>query len=220
MVIEATPGQLSVAKLGMVDPMGASLAQRALDESDRIRTRMAPPGALNLPALLDARRLEFGITDGAFRQVAIFERVFVFQIPSAANSGETFGDTTILKPETSKKKAMQEAPRGVLVSAGLRALDILRSNGVDLGHVITFIKLARYHIPYETIAGRDYHLIQLNVGDLVGSEDIALAQITGGVKVVTVDNKDAGLQHAMARKIMGGWETLGIPMIPWTQDDL
>lgn len=126
-----------------------------------------------LSPLLDARRIENAIPNGAFKIQAAFDVCLVHQLPRF--TGETFGDTQIIMPETSKKRVEEETPRGVLVSAGLRALDCLRSNGIDLGHIVSFIRQAPWRMPIENVAGADFHLLILRAGDITGSEDLRVA---------------------------------------------
>jgi len=167
-----------------VDRNGVAVAQIAdsarLDDRDReiaerrtrmIQARMSAKGALGLPALLDARRLEYGITDAAFDRQAVFDRVFVWQI--AMQKGDKYAGSSIHMPESVQQKEKNKAPQGIIVSAGLKALDQLRSHGVDLGHRVLFAHTAPYHIRYDVIDGQDHHLIILLAGDIIGSEDLA-----------------------------------------------
>ena len=134
--------------------------------------RMSPPGALGLPKLLDERRIEYGITDGAFSRQAVFDRVFIWQIPM--QKGDKFeADSLIHMPESVQQREKSRAPQGIIVAAGLRALDQLRSHGVDLGHKVLFCHAAPYHIRYDSVLGLEQHLIILLAGDIIGSEDLA-----------------------------------------------
>lgn len=168
----------------LTDPNGVALAQvnsgildaRDREQSERrsavMRKRMSPPGALGLPALLDERRLEYGITDGAFSRQAVFDRVFIWQIPM--QKGDKFeADSLIHMPESVQQREKSRAPQGIIVSAGLKALDQLRSHGVDLGHKVLFCHAAPYHIRYDSVLGLEQHLIILLAGDIIGSEDLA-----------------------------------------------
>jgi hypothetical protein len=159
-------GQIDSSQLEARD---RELAERA---SAIIRKRMSPPGALGLPKLLDQRRTEFGITDGAFERQAVFDRIYIWQIPM--QSGDKFeSDSLIHMPESVKQREKNKAPAGIIVSAGLNALDQLRSHGVDLGHKILFCHTAPYHIRYDSVLGVEQHLIILQACDIIGSEDLA-----------------------------------------------
>jgi len=157
------------------------LAQRVA--KDVQENHMSPPGKLGLPPLLDERRLRYGIPDEAFEEQAIFDRIFVWGIEEKHEAGETFAGTSIIKPETSEKRILHESTRGVLFSAGLKALDILRSNGIGLGHIVGVVRLHPWHKSVGVFAGgHEMHKLVLRVGDLVGSEDLGQLYNEGKVK--------------------------------------
>lgn len=163
--------------------------------SKELERRMAKPGALGLPELLEQRRLYYGLPDGFFKQQAAFDRVLVYQLPRF--EGETYGDTSIVMPETVKDKLQKSTPRGVIVSAGLRALDTLRSNGMDLGHVVSFVHLAPWRIETDMIAGVTFYLMVMYSGDIVASEDTARLLSIGQLSIK--QNVNNGLmEHVVA----------------------
>lgn len=186
--------------------------ESAQRETEAIKAKMAAPETLNLPEKLERRRLEFGITDGAFRKRALFERVLIHQIPSAEDMGETFGGGLIYKPDTSRDREERQAPCGIIVSAGLRALDILWSNGVELGDIITFIHCAPFHIPCDYVHGQWRYLINLNVGDLLADEDLALAYLNG-----SATEQFDGEKH---RTVFLGDTVRRGALTPWISDDV
>jgi len=144
---------------------------------------MSPLGKLGLPKLLDERRMRYGIPDEAFEEQAIFDRIFVWGIEEKHEEGETFAGTSIIKPETSEKRILHESTRGVLFSAGLKALDVLRSNGIDLGHIVGVVRLHPWHKVVGVYGGgHEKHKLVLRVGDLVGSEDLGELYRKGRVK--------------------------------------
>lgn len=151
------------------------LPERLREQGERrsriIAARMSPKGLLGLPKLLDERRLEYGITDGAFTRQAMYDRVFVWQIPM--QKGETFEGSRIVMPESTQQRERNRAPHGIVVSAGLLALDSMRSNGCDLGHRVLFAHSAPYHVRYDVVEGQEFHLVILVAGDIIGSEDLA-----------------------------------------------
>jgi hypothetical protein len=154
---------------GRLEARDRELAERA---SEIMRKRMSPPGTLGLPKLLDARRIEYGVTDGAFERQAVFDRIYVWQIPM--QKGDKFeSDSLIHMPDSVKQREKNKAPAGIIVSAGLTALDHLRSHGIDLGHKILFCHTAPYHIRYDSVLGVEQHLIILQSGDIIGSDDLA-----------------------------------------------
>jgi len=143
------------------------------NDSDAIRERMSPRGALGLSAKLDARRLEFGITDGAFRVQAAYDIILVHQIQMMHFAGGRFGeDSRIHLPESAQKAREFSAPRGIVISAGLRALDELRSNGIELGDIISFLHVSPWQIEVDMIGGQMKKVMVMHAGNLIGSEDL------------------------------------------------
>ena len=178
--------------------------------NDAIRKGMAKRGSLNLPALLEARRWEFLIPDKAFDHAALYDRILILQLTDS--EGETFGeDSTIIMPEITKSRLADEACRGVIVSAGLSALDHLRSNGADLGHVVRFIRNAPWRMKVDRVEGHDIHELVMRDGDLISSEDLAIALRKGQCKVAYVEG-----QHVFVDAKGNIWK----PEMPFIQDDL
>lgn len=175
-----------------------SLAPREREQAER-RTRailknMSPKGLLGLPKLLEERRWEFGITDGAFQRQAAFARVFLWQIPM--QSGDTYNpESKIVMAESTKQREKNKAPYGIVISAGLLALDSLRSNGIDLGHKVLFAHTAPYHIRYDVIDGLEQHLVILNAGDIIGSEDLATNLKKRDVRFKQGLNANGAIEH-------------------------
>ena len=93
-------------------------------------------------------------------------------------------------PDTARQRNEESTPRGVIVSAGLRARDNLASNGMDIGHVVNFIRLSPFRLPYLSISGVEMCLLVMRDGDIVSSEDVPAMKLRGELKVVTkVDEK-------------------------------
>lgn len=146
--------------------------QKKLDDLKvEFRKAQARKGHFKIPPLLEQRRIEANIPDGFFEFQMAFDRILIFQL--SQDQGETYGDTLIIKPEAVAAVQHREAPKGVLVGAGLRALDNLKSNGIDVGHVITFINNAPWHMRLGNIKGHDYYGLVMRDGDITGSEDLA-----------------------------------------------
>jgi len=74
-------------------------------------------------------------------------------------------------PDQAKSREMREAPRGIILNAGLLALDNLQSHGMDLGFVVSFITNAPWRMRVDTIGGNDVYALVLRDGDIIGSED-------------------------------------------------
>lgn len=180
--------------------------------SQKILERMAPPGGIpNISALLEARRLKYGIPDGAFKTWPSFDVCFVQQI--SRFEGETYGNgNLIVMTDTTKQRVNEETPRGVLVSAGLNALDCLRSNGIEPGHIVSFMRLAPWRMPIENLDGKDFHMMILRVGDITGSEDLSAALARGECRI-TWDEQSK--QHLYLDAEGRRWT----PTLPFLPDD-
>lgn len=145
---------------------------------------VSPAGALGLPESLDAARIRHAIPDEAFRVHCLFSRVYIYQLPLPDVSGGTFGGGSMLfMPGTMKARERHEANRGVIVSAGLRALDCLRSNGVDLGHIVTFCRLAPWKHRVGIADGKEIDLLVLQANDITGSETLTQDLREGAVSI-------------------------------------
>lgn len=136
-----------------------------------LENRISPKGALGLDKCLDAARLEHAIPDTAFDMHATFKTVLVLQV--SMQKGDTYKDSAIILTEAHKDRELRRAPLGIIVSAGLQALDILRSHGIDLGHKVMYVHSAPYFVRYDTIAGSDQHLVVLDVSQIRASFDMA-----------------------------------------------
>lgn len=160
-------------------------------KADQIRQTQAKPGALGLPELLDKRRIQYGIPDGVFKEHCLFDRIFVYQI-RLRQSKMAGDDSRIALSSIGLRRELESAPYGIIVSAGLPALDKLRSNGVDLGHIVGFIREAPWRKPVEVIDGVEFSILLLRVGDLTGSVDLASMVRYGTCKlhVREIENSD------------------------------
>src|SRR5262245_56980982 len=96
-----------------------------------------PRGTFNIPMLLDERRFAYGIPNGAFAQYPAFDKVYIWQIPTKER--RTYAqDGQLVMPDAVVSADRNTAPRGIIVSAGLQAMDSLRSTGIDLSYIVRF----------------------------------------------------------------------------------
>lgn len=139
-------------------------------------------GKLKLPPLLEQRRKEFGIEDGCFRTHALFDRCFVWQIPV----DEKIAGSTLIKSERTKSREKVQAPRGILISAGLQSLDYLVSHGCrGVGEEVEFVRLSPWRKPVDTVDGREIELVVCRATDIVGSQWLAHAlYVTGEAEII------------------------------------
>lgn len=145
------------------------------------------PGEFGLPPLLEARRLEHGIPDGAFKMQCVYNRMIVWQLPD--DDSETYKGTSILMTNRAQERERDIAPRAVIVSAGLSAMDYLRSNGMDLGHIVNFVRLSPYEWRCDIVGrGIEQQCKILQAGDIIGSEDLSAALRSGECRIVYENN--------------------------------
>lgn len=151
--------------------------------ADKVEKSILPRGSFAIPDLLDERRIEYSIPNGAFNTQPVFDRVFVYQV--CEHDSVYYGDSSlILKTEHAQDVARRITPRGILVAAGLQAMDSLHSAGIELGHFIKFQKMSPFDMTIETVDGHDLKVMVMRDGDIVSSEDIATQLNTGACKVV------------------------------------
>lgn len=163
---------------------------------------------LKLPPLLEQRRKEFGIPDVVFDTCALFDRCFIWQIPVA----EKIAGSTLIKSERTKKREELQAPRGVLVSAGLQALDYLVTNGCQgLGAIGEFVRLSPWRMEVGTFDSKAVELVVCRATDLVGDRWLATALYqTGEAEIV---------RGADGRHSLRVGELTYAPVTPETADD-
>ncbi len=157
-----------------------------------IDANFSPPGKLGLPPLLEAKRIKHGIPDSAWSAQAVFNKIYVWQVK--VDDSETYGNGVIIKTDEAKTRELNEAPRGVIVSAGLQALDELRSHGVDLGHTVSFCHLAPFRKRLPRIDGKQPSLVILHAGDVIDSEELAQKLNARVCRVITKESDD-GIEH-------------------------
>jgi hypothetical protein len=122
---------------------------------------------------------------------AVYDRIIVFSVPEEKATRETYTPGgLIVKTEARKDYEEAETPRGVLVSAGLGALDVLRGHGIGLGHMVWVARLSPWRHEVDRDAdGKPIEFLFLRVGDIVGSETLQEALKR---KSVWVENGDSG----------------------------
>lgn len=183
-LIKRTSGQMDDSRMAGFLP-GQLEKQRR--ETEARQAKMSPAGALNLPPLLDARRLEFGLVDDVFREAVAWDRVYIAQVPPHFFSS-TWGESIIVTTDKTQQRQKDEAPHGIIVGAGLSALDSLRDHGMDLGHIVSFAKFAPYRVVMSMLGTEEIWVHVIRAGDITGSEDLALDLIEGRARVVRNEN--------------------------------
>jgi hypothetical protein len=167
--------------------------------------RMTPLLRQRLDAL---RGEEFGMPEAIEKRAmeiqAVFDRVLVWQLPDSWYGSEKFEGSVLYTPEATQERQRQDTPRGIIVSAGLNAMDVLRSHGIPgPGAIVTFCVNSYYRLPLDGI--RKHHLGLLRVGDIVASQDLAELLDAGACKVNLLKG-----EHRLVDKEGRQWE----PLIP------
>lgn len=157
--------------------------------------RISPVRKLGLPAslmppLLDERRVKYFIPDSVFASMPCYDTCRVWQIGMHEEETVSSGGKILMTAQT-RQQSKNESPRGILVAAGLLALDALRSNGIDLGHIVSLLRLSPYRMPADCIGGVDVFSLVLHAGDIKGSEDTMRELRDGTLLLKTVKEKDA-----------------------------
>lgn len=156
----------------------------------KLTESLKPLGHFNIPELLDKRRLEYLIPNGAFESQPGFDRVYIWQISTVERNTYSEGGKIIM-PDQVQAAKRNTAPRGVLVSAGLQAMDAIYSTGWEIGHIVRFKCLAPFIQPVEEIDGHTLTVMVVRDGDLISSEDQAaqLHSKQGSISNVSPDKK-------------------------------
>lgn len=128
---------------------------------------------------------------------AVYDRIIVFSVPEdKAKRGTFIPGGIIQKVETRTAKEEGESPRGVIVSAGLGARDVLRSHGMGLGHVVWVARLSPWrHEVDRDKDGKPIEFLFLRVGDVVGSE--TLLQYTKDGRATVECTADGGHRYVL-----------------------
>lgn len=184
-------------ELGALSSQAQKVAVQDELMEEKKRARVSPAGALGLPELLDARRLEYSIIDAAFDAQCMYDRIYVYQIPPkgvVARQNEARANASVISLSVGwRENETDKAHRGVVVSAGLSALDYLTAHGVALGHIVNFALFSPLrHFPDDELP--EESLVVLHAGQGVSSEDTRELLRQGKLKIVRKEI-DGNLRH-------------------------
>jgi hypothetical protein len=140
-------------------------------------------------SLLERRIREHKIP--AWPGQAMYNRIIVYRLPDKAAARESFTEGgLIVKPETVASNTKYKSPRGVIVSAGLQAMDVLRGNGIGLGDIIWMASHTPWRFEVErTTEGESIEFFFMQAGDVVISEDLIKRLKNGTAKIEIRDGK-------------------------------
>jgi hypothetical protein len=178
---------------------------KALDKA--IRSQMSPKGKLGLPKGLEEARWKYGMIDDVFGVTAYFNRICIWQLPEQKKAGRS---SVIELPEMAQKRIRQSTPSGIIVAAGLEAMDHLRGQGHRWGDKVLFVRLSPWRIETGYVNGHPElgMLIVLTVGDVVGNLS-QRERLVGKNKEQSIEVKNG--QHLM--KDGGKLMTRGTPYV-------
>lgn len=184
--------------------------EKAKRRTEELKQLMSPPGALGLPELLDQQRLKWGIPDAAFAARAVFDRIHIFPI-DAEGQKETYGSSSIHRPQSVKTRDVQTGHRGILISMGLTAADHCVSHGIELGHIVRTIRNAP-HVQEcaRLIEGGPMHFLVMRDGDLTGDETLEEELRSGKRRII-----DVGGEHSYAFEIDGKKKQVALTKDAW-----
>lgn len=182
------------------------LVQRGLvaaNIADELEASLKPKGYFNIPMLLDERRLEYAIPNGAFEHFPLYDKIYIWQLTMSERRTYAAGGS-IEKPDARIASDRNTAPRGIIVSAGLQALDSLLSTGCDVGHIVRFKKFSPFIQPVAEIQGVELAVMVIRDGDIVSSEDLARAYHAREISIVNASEDKRSYDFRFARTTASG----------------
>lgn len=144
--------------------------------SQTVRSEPPTPAHINLPlwpARLKARLEYYKAELPPFYPV--FDRIFVYPL-EAADQPETTAGGIVLAQQT---KAKYGAQRGILVMAGMKAVEQLYSHGINIGDVVITARLSPWERSYISRDKRPHKVLVLRASEVVASEDLYNQYETG-----------------------------------------
>lgn len=92
--------------------------------------------------------------------------------------------------------------KGILISVGPRARDVLFSNGIEVGDIVVWARFSGWEFHDKTAkTERGTEFVVLKDRDILGSDDLAVEIATGRAKYV-LDEKTG--RHNLVRKMLTG----------------
>ncbi len=187
--LKQTADELESEEIDFDDPRNARMMtdeeRAAILHRDKEKAElMSPPGALGLSPLLEKQRLKHKIIDAVFTsEAAAFNEVYIWQIPYRKITAP--GSSRIIIPIITQDRYSKDGPRGVLISAGAHALQFLQTNGIQIGHTVTFARHNPWRITVADILGAPEVLLGMLVGDIIGSEELCQDLRAGRTRYVS-----------------------------------
>lgn len=133
-------------------------------------------------SLLDDRVKEYGLPKCPYQPA--FDRFVLYTLPEKKAERETFVEGgMIFKLNSTNSREKKESPRGIVMAAGLKAMDIMRSHGIRLGSIVWVARFSPWRHVVERTERGEIEMMFLRVSDIVGSEDVLTGLSSGAIKV-------------------------------------
>jgi len=110
-----------------------------------------------------------------------FWRILVYRIPDEFSANEKVG--RIYKPTTTLDLQKNRSPRGIIVSAGLAAMDSLRDHGMKIGDMVWISPNCVYRVETGRNEKGSIEFFFAYVGEIVLNEDIPERLTSGEIKL-------------------------------------
>jgi co-chaperonin GroES (HSP10) len=134
---------------------------------------------------------EFGVKDVSY--APIYDEVLIWRLPplGVSSSGLLF------IPEDARSPHI----KGLLMAMGPMAMDTLISNGVEVGHIVTWKRYAgdEFHDHTKTRRLMQEYIV-VKARDVIGSDDLKRELDSGKAKYV----RGADGRHSLQRQLSGG----------------
>lgn len=211
--------QTQLGQSSVVLDEAARRRERAEDFRQKCLPHISPlhQPPIRMPHLLNERRERYLIVDQMFQFPASYDRILVHQV-SMHHDTDTAGGLIVLT-EKAKEAQRDGACLGIIVSAGLLALDEMASNGHHVGDLVAFVQWSVYRLPTTHIAGHEFPLLVLKSGDIVANCDLQRRINEQSVRIVPREVKDPStgditIQHVYVDEHGKMWR----PQEPFTSE--
>lgn len=121
---------------------------------------------------------------------AVFDRVLVVPLGDA-DQPTTTADGLLVIPPVSRERA--GAQIGVIVSAGVKAIEQLYSHGIGIGDIVLLARFSEWPKAYFDKQGRPWQVLILQAGEIAASLDLKSELDLGDIWYEM--NQDSGKIH-------------------------
>lgn len=152
------------------------------------RNHLAPLGQTDLPAFLDKRRVEYQLPNELFVHQACGNRVLFY--PMGIEGDKKFEGTSIIMPDFADTRDKKMTPKGLLVSAGIEAMDYMVDQGIELGDIIWHDAPSPTRVHCCWILRRQFVLYEVPIESIVADMDLRHRIMHGWVEFVREQRYD------------------------------